>query len=440
MRRAIFLFTALLLLAGIGLYILQLDRTIQTAQEQSGERRPYTHRVGTYFGPDPGDSGVTVTIRELELPLFEGANAIWGASGRDDRGHLWFGVSVQDKKSARLIEYVPQQDRFVDHGDPVTALEAHGLAADGTRQVKIHSKIIQGNDGHLYFSSMDEEGENSETGALPRWGSNLWRYRPRESRWEHLFHAPEGLIAIAGTGRWVYALGYWDHVLYQYDTRTGGVRHVRVGSEGGHVSRNIIADLNGHVYLPRLKYHDLPEDPATSSDRSHRLLVSTLMEYDSKLRVVNSSPLIHYAGEGRPRKYRGITAFSHMADESIVFVTGTGYLYRIIPAQDGPAGVEELGWIHPEGESSTAALFPLDGQKWLLGVGKHRARGKRGGRLYDVVLYNLRQRTSRIVPAQIPAYRYLLLYGSNTRDNRANSYLVGRVDWKTPIVWQLHVE
>jgi hypothetical protein len=432
--------TGLLSLAGIGLYVLLADRAADAGDEQSVELRAYTHRVGTFYGPAPGASGVRVTIRELELPLFAGANAIWGASGRDDQGHLWFGVSVQDEKSARLIEYLPQQDRFVDHGDPVTALETHGLARDGTRQVKIHSKIIQADDGHLYFSSMDEEGESHKTGALPHWGSNLWRYKPRESRWEHVFHAPEGLIAIAGVGRWIYALGYWDHVLYQYDTRTGRVSHIRVGSEGGHVSRNIIADINGHVYVPRLKYYDMPEDAATGSDESHRLLVATLMEYDTKLRVVNTFPLIHYVGDGRPLKYHGITAFTHMADHSIVFVTGTGYLYRIIPANDGPAGVEELGWIHPEGESYTAALFPLDGQEWLLGVGKHRARGKRGGGQYQVVLYNLRQRTSRTVPAQIPDYRYLLLYGSNTRDDRANSYLVGRVDWKTPIVWQLHVE
>ena len=173
MRRVMLFITGLLSLAGIGLYVLLADRAADAGHEESVELRAYTHRVGTFYGPAPGTSGVRVTIRELELPLFAGANAIWGASGRDDQGHLWFGVSVQDEKSARLIEYLPQQDRFVDHGDPVTALETHGLSRDGTRQVKIHSKIIQADDGHLYFSSMDEEGENHKTGALPHWGSCL---------------------------------------------------------------------------------------------------------------------------------------------------------------------------------------------------------------------------------------------------------------------------
>lgn len=446
MHKGILLITALLLIAGTGLTVLLANRPDQADDTQAddtkaGETRPYANRVGTFYSHGPGiEGGITVTIRELQLPLFAGANAIWGASGRDDQGHIWLGVSAQDEGAAHLIEYLPVQDRFVDHGDPVTALEAEGLAREGTRQAKIHSKIIQADDGYLYFSSMDEHGESAQTGSLPRWGSHLWRYSPRESRWQHLFHAPEGLIAISGVGRWIYALGYWDHVLYQYDTATGRVRHIRVGSEDGHVSRNVIADINGHVYVPRVTYFDVSGSEGSSNDESKRLLVTTLMEYDANLHEVNAFPMIHYAGEGRPRKYHGITAISYLADHSIVFVTGTGYLYRISPSPDGAAGIEELGWFHPEGESYTAALFPLDGQEWLIGVGKRRARDKRAGNRYEAVLYNLRQRTSHTLPAEIPAYRYLLLYGSNTRDNFGNGYLVGRQDWKTPIIWQLHVE
>lgn len=437
MRVAIFFTTMLLLLIGIALYFLQSDTAIDVAQEQPGESRTYTDRVGTSYRTFSDEPGVSVTIRELELPRFAGANAIWGASGRDDEGHIWLGVSVQGEGSARLVEYVPQHDRFIDHGDPVSALASHGMARNGISQTKIHSKIIQADDGNLYFSSMDEAGENSQSGALSQWGSNLWRYLPGESRWQHLFHAPEGLIAIAGTGRWVYALGYWDHVLYQYDTRTGGIKQTRVGSEGGHVSRNIIADVNGHVYVPRVKYHDFP---AVGDNKPDRLLVSTLMEYDASLSVVSRFPLIHYAGKGRPRRYHGITAFAHMVDQSIVFVTSVGYLYRIVPAQDRPAAVEELGWIHPDGESYTAALFPLDGQEWLLGIGRPRTRGKPGQSPYDVMLYNLGHRTTRTLPARIPDYRYTLLYGSNTKDDHGSSYLVGRYDWEVPIVWQLRID
>ena len=434
--------TALLLLAGTGLYALLATRSHEVEYTQQIDPRPYVDRVGTFYGPGPDDKHeIGVAIRELQLPLFAGANAIWGASGRDDQGHIWIGVSVRDELAAHLIEYIPEHDRFVDHGDPLTALKAKGLAEEGTTQTKIHSKIIQADDGYLYFSSMDEEGENWKSGSLPHWGSNLWRYAPREARWEHLFHAPEGLIAISGVKRWVYALGYWDHILYQYDTHTGNVKRIRVGSEGGHVSRNIIADINGHIYVPRVKYHNTPAAADPSGDDTAPLPVTTLVEYDPKLNMINSFPLVYYAKGRRLLNVHGITGISYLADHSIVFVTGLGYLYQIIPSTDGgPARVEELGWIHPQGQSYTAALFPLDGKEWLLGVGTPQTRRKRGASQYDGMLYKLSQRTSRTLSAELPIYRHLLLYGSNTRDNFGNSYLVGRYDWNTPIIWQIYLE
>ena len=162
--------------------------------------------MGTFFDPAfSADAGIEVSIRELQLPLFPGANAIWGASGRDDRGHVWIGVSVEGEKAAHLVEYIPELDKFVDHGDPITALKESGLERKDASQTKIHSKIIQGDDGYLYFSSMDEIGESAKTGSLPKWGSNLWRYSPTNLHWEHLFHAPEGLIAVTGVGRWIYS-------------------------------------------------------------------------------------------------------------------------------------------------------------------------------------------------------------------------------------------
>jgi hypothetical protein len=69
---------------------------------------------------------------------------------------------------------------------------------------------------------MDESGENSDGSRLPDSGGHLWRIGP-SGRWEHLAVAREALIAVAGGGRFVYALGYFNHVVYQYDTQTGAV-------------------------------------------------------------------------------------------------------------------------------------------------------------------------------------------------------------------------
>ncbi len=38
--------------------------------------------------------------RVIALPDFWGASAIWGATGHDRRGHVWFGITSNDEKTA----------------------------------------------------------------------------------------------------------------------------------------------------------------------------------------------------------------------------------------------------------------------------------------------------------------------------------------------------
>ena len=84
-------------------------------------------------------------------------------------------------------------------------------------------------------------------------GRPLLANESRHYKWEHLLATPEALIAVAVGDRQVYALGYFGHVLFQFDTATRDVKRIPVGSLGGHVSRNFIADYRDHSYVPRLR-------------------------------------------------------------------------------------------------------------------------------------------------------------------------------------------
>ncbi len=253
MRKTISIILILAMVSVAVAYLLQPQS--KHREQYTSETRSFEQKTGTRY--QPIDPSAKPTLTDISQRWFQGANSIWGATGRDDKGNIWFGISGNGTEAAHLVEYNPEIDRFIDHGDPVSALKEAGLYRDGEEQIKIHSKIVQMDDGWLYFASMDETGERADGSQLPLWGSHFWRYNPLADHWEHLFSAPEGLIAVSGVGRWVYALGYWGHVLYQYDTLTGQTRHIRVGSEGGHISRNLVADRNGHVYVPRVKYFDL---------------------------------------------------------------------------------------------------------------------------------------------------------------------------------------
>jgi hypothetical protein len=358
-----------------------------------------------------------VAVRLIPVPDFPGRSAVWGATGRDHRGHIWFGVSAGGVRqpSAHLFEYDPAGDVLRDRGDVLGELRRCGRARPGEGQMKIHSRIVQGEDGHLYFASLDEEGGRADGSRLPTWGSHLWRLRLPECRWEHLLSAPEGLIAVAGSGRRIQALGFFNHVLYQYDCRTGASRSVPVGSVGGHVSRNFFCDARGHVYVPRLR----PEP----GDRGMR---TTLVELDPELGEVAETPLAFYT-QTRDDDSHGLVGVQPLADRSVAFVTDQGFLYRVVPQEGKPAEVQWLGWFHPRGRSYVASLFTSDGRRHLMGLS---VRETPEGRQYGWLVHDLATRTSSVEPVTLPtlngqALQAPLLYGSVTRDNGGRCYLGG---------------
>lgn len=356
-------------------------------------------------------------VREVPIPQTPGEWAIWGATGRDDRGHIWFAVTAHevDVPSSYLFEYDPAADKVIGRGDVVSALKSCGVYRKGERQMKIHTKIIQASDGHLYFASMDEEGENEQTETLPTWGGHLWRLRRTEEgsyTWEHLLTVPEALIALAGGSKCIYTMGYFGHVLYQYDMATGKTRSVKVGAFGGHVSRNILADRHDHVYVPRI------ETGAGGGP------VATLVEYDAELKEIAQTPL-KYCFERSPASSHGITGLQALPDGSIVFVTHNGYLSRIQPSPDGPARVSDLGWFHPDGPNYAGSLFADSTGRCLMGA--VRADWDQP---YQWVVYDRMTRTHSVAAFEATGPRGLYLgraslYGSQTRDDAGNCYVVG---------------
>ena len=394
---------------------------------------------GSFFGPTPADPQSRPQMVEIVVPEIRGASAIWGATGRDDRGRIWYGVSCErgEPPSAHLIEMDPTTLQSVDRGDVVGELTRLGLARPGDQQSKIHSKIVQAADGHLYFSSMDEAGELALEGKPPTFGSHLWRLRLDGYRWEHLAAVPEGLIDVGTGGRYVYALGYYGHVLYQYDIQTGVLRNVRVGSTAGHVSRNFLVDARGHAYVPRLV--DAPAVAGAPLGKPQWL--ATLVEYDTELKEMGESPLPNYLDpQVFPENSHGIVGVSPLADGSLALLTHVGQLYRVVPPQgkgpprgEGRASVESQGWMHPAGASYAPSLFSYDGQRWLLSVGRRgneQGEGKYAWLARDQATGQSLARELTIVELFQPSRQGMLLYGSATRDFQGRFYVAGRYVWR----------
>lgn len=364
-------------------------------------------------------AGLSPLSMPVLLPDFWGSYAIWGASGADARGHVWFGLSSNDHDigSAHLYEYDPVADTIADRGDVVGQLTRLGLRKRGDKQMKIHSRIVTGADGLLYFASMDETGERGDGSRLPTWGGHLWRLSAK-GIWQHIAATPEALIAVASGGRYVYALGYFGHVLYQYDTTTRKIRSLAVGSAAGHVSRNFIADHRGHVYVPRA-VSGIGGAPPTAS----------LVEIAPDLTEVSSHPLDEYFERGLNDSH-GMVAFHGGSENEWFFTTGKGRLYRIAVDAGGTTNVSDQGWFHPAGSRYVAAMFRDSATGALYGVA---GPNNHGGRRFDWVT---RPASGMVTVAPI-LYRGLpefpagaLLYGSTTRDREGRFYAVGALGGK----------
>ena len=376
----------------------------------------------TASGTAPGASP-TVTI--LKPQDFWGVYAIWGATGSDKSGHIFFGMTSNDDRgsgSAHLFELNPANDTFTDRGDVVAQLERLGIRRPGETQMKIHSRIVQAQDGFQYFSSMDESGEDDNGSKLPTWGGHLWRRGPTGS-WEHLKATPEALIAVATGGPYVYALGYFNHVLYQFDTRNKRIRSVTVGAAGGHVSRNFFVDDRGHAFVSRV----------TSAPPS--AAAAALVEFDTDLKELGSQPLQEYFEKGLDDSH-GIVGVSPDSNHGWYFTTGKGRLYHETPGSTGPFTLTDLGWIHPAGPRYPASMFRDEATDTLYAVAMP---SNYGGRAFEWIA---RARDGQTTVSPFPygtAQEFpggALVYGSMTRDATGRFYVVGTMNYK-PVILQV---
>src|SRR6185295_11627286 len=69
----------------------------------------YADRMGTRYTAAAGNMDAPPRITEIPIPAAIPGDAIWGGTGRDMTGHIWFGVSdVGSGGSAHLLEYDPR--------------------------------------------------------------------------------------------------------------------------------------------------------------------------------------------------------------------------------------------------------------------------------------------------------------------------------------------
>jgi hypothetical protein len=352
-------------------------------------------------------AGTAPTTLRIPLPPNPDANAIWGALGRDAAGNIWFGVSVHRGYSATLMQLDPVRLTVKPRGEVMVEYAKIEPPKHEHSQLKIHSPIVQGPDGYIYFTSHDEEGINEEKRTPPTFGGNLWRLNPKVGKWERLHTTRDGLIAACGGGRYIFAMGFFGHNVYRYDTKSGAIRTKFIDSHGRHVSRNFFADARGHVYVPRVR---IGRDGKYSA---------SLLEFNTEMLEIANTPLPYYNGNGDMGENHGIIAAIAGAPGRHYFATHIGRLHEVVYGSDAsPATINDLGWIHPAGSAYTASLFSLDG-------GKRLASAALRGRKLEWVEFDIGSRQATVAPLDAKGTQGAALFGSGTVDAQGRMYVGG---------------
>lgn len=344
-------------------------------------------------------------VESILLPSIGRTDVSWGSVGNDSQGNIYVGLaeSYGEPRSAYLTK-INATGRATVLGDVISELKRNGIGSANQSQGKIHSQIVPANDGYVYFSSFDEAGETDV--RLPEYGGHLWRLNSASEQWEHLLATPQALIAVNTDGRYVYALGYWGHVVYQYDTQTGNVQKTEVGSIPGHVSRQFLVDGRGHVYVPKVSQSGINTEPE-----------AVLVEYNQNMTPLTEYPLPDYHSQDMTR-YRGIIAYTNMRNGDVYFTLGQGYLLQIQANESGAEKLINHGLFNPAGEANIPSLFTVDGEQFVMGV------SRREGAEPEWLIYE--RISGATVNYAMPALNDFLFFGTEAKDAQGNFYLVGQ--------------
>jgi hypothetical protein len=244
------------------------------------------------------------------------------------------------------------------------------------------------------------------------------------------------LIASAAGPRYVYSLGYFGHVIYQYDTKKRSVRSIALGTYRGHVSRNLFIDHREHCFAIRLKEYNGTESSGVSILDGVRVRAS-LVELDTELSEVSEWPLDDFQPSADLDSH-GLTGFAKFLDGNIVFVTHSGAIWRLVLGGKS-SKLERLGWAHPDGPAACESLFAPTGKDFVMGF-TQLASGP-----YEWFVFDVKNKRSTILrlseqSRDALSQRKLLVYGSDTLDDFRRAYVAG---WKpdgskfVPAVFQL---
>jgi len=352
-------------------------------------------------------------LRFVDYPSFPEAHSTWGSIGYSKKHRkVYIGVTNHRDKVG-LYEYDVASEKMTLCG----FLSQLANLRDFQWQGKIHSKIVEGPEGCMYFST--DGGESREEYLMNHphgyGGGFFFKWDPAQGR---LYNLGMGLryesikdITLDRSSGLIMGVSYPQAHLLLYDPAANELRDLgRVGSD--HVPRVLFSDWYGNMYYVDWRQRLVKYEPKTG-----KLLFS-------------ADSLPAFPGTPGNRIITGITAYAEdQANGVIYLVTYGSKMVAFHHARFGMGWYEDLGGIYDDGQKAPYDIYCpnlalADNGKLYYFIGGHGSYV--GGKEQNVLMeFDPQQRTKKVVMT-FPLREISEVTGSDVKDEYGNLYFCGR--------------
>jgi hypothetical protein len=361
-----------------------------------------------------GDIGAK-NVRFLDYPGFPDAHSTWGSIGYSSvYNKVYVGVTNHRDRQA-LFEY--------DAGSG--AMTLCGFVAEMANlrdfqwQGKIHTQIVEGPGGAMYFATDGGESREEYLMEHPHGyaGSFFLKWDPKERRLTNLgmglqYDSIKDLAVDRTSGR-IFAVSYPQVHLLSYDPVKNAMRDLgRMGS--GHVPRVIFSDWWGNAYYV---------------DWRQRLIK---YERESGKLVFARESLPAFKDTPGLRIITGVTAYAIDRQAGVIYlITYGSKMLAFRPSKEGIGAVEDLGGIFDaEGVAPYEYYCPnmalgRNGKLYYFLGGHGMYAGKEPG--VSLMEFDPQTRAKRVL-VKYPLTVINEATGSDVKDGTGNLYFAGRRD------------
>ncbi len=200
-------------------------------------------------------------------------HSCWWALGNDDNGNIYVGISNHENPpngNVVIFKYDPvlNQMKFVNDLKSVSTAAGNWLSTEN--QQKVHTRLIRGGDGRLYFATHDNSWGNLtdhrgthiyaiQNDTITDLSKTATKYLSRTMQTVngnigvHVEnYGTIGMEMTRGTPRLIYGVTYGDGYFYRLNLETGDIKMIAqtgAGYDQG-IIRNFAVDNSGNAFVP----------------------------------------------------------------------------------------------------------------------------------------------------------------------------------------------